>query len=238
MGHVTPEEFRENMSRTARQGGSYNRLLFLPVEQIRWLSERHQRPPHLIPDAGEAMAQAIRFAQRTKLVTLSEGAYDAADIIRRDLVTKARETPNLKAFSARCNEQARRVAALFALFDLRSEITAEDLEAAAALVRYAMDFVDEITTDLDAPRAIKEPRSLYEKVRDRIELHGGKATSSQVLPFVGATASEVKALPGVVVRSEKWVTVAARPWYSPWLTLSPRPIRHRPQHQRPYLGQR
>lgn len=36
-----------------------------------------------------------------------------------------------------------------------------------------------------------------------IELHGGKATSSQVVPFVGVAAEEVRELPGVVVSSEK-----------------------------------
>ncbi|MFH8609580.1 DUF3987 domain-containing protein [Streptomyces sp. NPDC018029] len=203
MGHITPEEFRASMSTTERDGGSYNRLLILPVTQVRWLSEREQMPAHLIPAAGEAMARAVRFGQRAGLVTLSEDAYDTADIIRRDLLTKARESEGLKAFAARCNEQVRRIAALYALFDLRSEITAADLEAAAALVTYAMDAVEEITGGMAAPQGKRQPLSLLEKVRARIEMHGGRATSSQVLPYVGATADEVKALPGIVVTVER-----------------------------------
>lgn len=34
-------------------------------------------------------------------------------------------------------------------------------------------------------------------------MHGGRATSSQVLPYIGATASEVKQLPGIVVTVER-----------------------------------
>ncbi|MGW1868709.1 DUF3987 domain-containing protein [Streptomyces mauvecolor] len=201
MGHITPEEFRASMSATERDGGSYNRLLILPVTQVRWLSERNQMPAHLIPEAGEAMARAVRHGQRAELVTLADDAYDLADIIRRDLLTKAREGEGLKVFAARCNEQVRCIAALYALFDLRSQITSEDLQAAAALVTYAMESVEEITglRDSLSLNRKRQPLSLAEKVRARVELHGGAATSSQVLPFVGATAAEVKALPGIVV---------------------------------------
>lgn len=34
-------------------------------------------------------------------------------------------------------------------------------------------------------------------------MHGGRATSSQVLPCAGATAAEVKALPGIVITVER-----------------------------------
>ncbi|WP_211304143.1 DUF3987 domain-containing protein [Streptomyces eurocidicus] len=202
MGHITPAEFRACMSTTDRDGGSYNRLIIVPVEQIRWLSERHVMPAHIIPDIGEAMARAIRHGQRAKLVTLTDDAYDAADIIRKDLLTMARESQGLKAFAARCNEQVRRIAALFALFDLRTKITVDDLKAAAALVRYTMESVEMFIGENDAPKAKREPRSLMEKVRDRIEMYGGKATSSELLPFVGASAAEVRALPGIVVGPE------------------------------------
>ncbi|GAA0406074.1 DUF3987 domain-containing protein [Streptomyces luteireticuli] len=199
VGQITPAELRNSMSATDRDGGSYNRLLILPVKQIRWLSERHKVPAHLIPEAGEIMAGAVRHGQRTKLVTLADEAYDTADTIRRDLATHARSSELLKAFAARCNEQARRIAALYALFDLRTEITVADLEAAAALVRYGMDTVEEIVGDSDAPGAPRQPRSLLEKTRARIELFGGMATSSQLLGYVGATAEQVRALPEMKV---------------------------------------
>jgi len=203
MGHITPEEFRASMSSTERDGGSYNRLLILPVQQVRWLSERDRMPAHLIPEAGELFARAIRHGRRVGTVTLSDDAYDVADIIRQDLLTKARESEDLKPFAARCNEQTRRIAALFALFDLRSEITPDDLEAAARLVTYSIKSVETITTGAESKSNRRQPLSLAEKVRARIELHGGRATSSQILPYVGATAAEVKALPGIVVTQDR-----------------------------------
>ena len=34
-------------------------------------------------------------------------------------------------------------------------------------------------------------------------MHGGRATSSQVLPYVNATTADVRALPGITVRTER-----------------------------------
>ncbi|GAA2254156.1 MULTISPECIES: DUF3987 domain-containing protein [Kitasatospora] len=197
MGHITPEEFRASMSATERDGGSYNRLLILPVTQVRWLSERDRMPEYLISEAGEAFARAVRHGQRSGTVTLSEDAYDVADSLRHDLLIKARESDELKPFASRCNEQVRRIAALFALFDLRHEITREDLEAAARLVTYAMETVESITSRMGAVSGKRQSLSLAEKVQARIAMMGGKARSSELLPFVGATADQVKALPGV-----------------------------------------
>ncbi|MFF8906787.1 hypothetical protein [Streptomyces olivaceoviridis] len=58
-------------------------------------------------------------------------------------------------------------------------------------------------TEGDTPNGKRQPLSLAEKVRARIEMHGGRATSSQVLPYVAATAAEVKELPGIVVTVER-----------------------------------
>ncbi|MFJ3925415.1 hypothetical protein [Streptomyces sp. NPDC090022] len=82
-------------------------------------------------------------------------------------------------------------------------VTEEILSAAFTLVRRSVQDAVRITKGADAPRAKRQPLSLSDKVRARIELHGGRATSSQVLPYVGATAEEVKALPGIVVTVER-----------------------------------
>ncbi|MFE2041083.1 DUF3987 domain-containing protein [Streptomyces sp. NPDC059477] len=203
MGHITPEEFSANLSGADRDGGSYNRLLTLPVSQVRWLSERERMPSHLVPEAGELFARAVRFGQRVGTVTLTEDALDVADTIRHDLLNKARESAELKPFASRCNEQVRRIAALLALFDLRSAITADDLHAASALVVHAMDTVEAIATGSRSKPSRRQPLSLAEKVRNRLELFGGSARSSQLLPYVGASAAQIKALPGIVVTEER-----------------------------------
>ncbi|GHF61158.1 hypothetical protein ABZ616_14255 [Streptomyces noursei] len=43
---------------------------------------------------------------------------------------------------------------------------------------------------------------LLGKVRERIVLHGGRATARQLLPYVRATASVVKSLPGITTVRE------------------------------------
>ena len=60
----------------------------------------------------------------------------------------------------------------------------------------------------------RQPLSLADKVRARIELHDERATSSQVLPYVGATAAEVKELPGIVVTVERSGKTGGRPPFS------------------------
>lgn len=174
-------------------------------------------------------ARYVRFGQRVTTVTLADDAYDVADTIRHDLSHKARESDDLKPFAARCNEQVRRIAALFALFDLRSEITPDDLHAAAFLVSHAMDTVASIATGSGSKTSKRQPLSLAEKVRARLELFGGSARSSQVLPYVGASATEVKTLPGITVTEERQAVgrPAVRPSCSPSPTSVPVTVRIR-----------
>lgn len=70
-------------------------------------------------------------------------------------------------------------------------------------VRRSVQDAVRITRGVTSPKVRRQPLSLADKVRTRIELHGGRATSSQVLPYVGATASEVKALPEIVFTVER-----------------------------------
>jgi hypothetical protein len=77
------------------------------------------------------------------------------------------------------------------------------LSAAFTLVRRSVHDAVRITKGANAPKVKHQPLSLADKVRARIEMHGGRADSSQVLPYVGATAAEVKALPGIVATVER-----------------------------------
>lgn len=79
----------------------------------------------------------------------------------------------------------------------------EMLSAAFTLVRRSVQDAVRITKGATSPKVTRQPLSLEDKVRARIEMHGGRATSSQVLPFVGATAAEVKELSGIVVTVER-----------------------------------
>jgi hypothetical protein len=77
------------------------------------------------------------------------------------------------------------------------------LSAAFTLVRRSVQDAVRITKGATSPKVKRQPLSLEDKVRARIEMHGGRAMSSQELPYVGATAAEVKALSGIVVTVER-----------------------------------
>lgn len=66
-----------------------------------------------------------------------------------------------------------------------------------------MSTVEAIATSSGGKASKRQPLSLAEKVRARLELFGGSARSSQLLPYVRASAAEVKALPGIVVTHER-----------------------------------
>jgi hypothetical protein len=77
------------------------------------------------------------------------------------------------------------------------------LSAAFTLVRRSVQDAVRIMEGATSPKVKRQPLSLADTLRARIEMHGGRATSSQVLPFVGATAADVKALHGSVVTVER-----------------------------------
>ena len=77
------------------------------------------------------------------------------------------------------------------------------LSAAFTLVRRSVQDAVRITKGATSPKVKRQPLSLEDKVRARIEMHGGRASSSQVLPYVSASVAEVKALPGIVVTVER-----------------------------------
>ncbi|MEN8655334.1 hypothetical protein ABCR94_33335 [Streptomyces sp. 21So2-11] len=106
-------------------------------------------------------------------------------------------------FIERTAEQTLRVAACLAASECSETITEDLLSAAFTLVRRSVQDTVRITKGADAPKVKRQPLSLTDKVRARIEMHGGRATSSQVLPYVGASASEVKALSEIVVTVER-----------------------------------
>ncbi len=98
-----------------------------------------------------------------------------------------------------------RVAACLAAAECTETIDRECLAAAFSFVRYSVRCTVSITKGSTEPKTSggRPVMTLGEKVRQRIAMHGGRATSSQLLPYVNATAAEVKALPGITVTSER-----------------------------------
>ncbi|WP_344578198.1 hypothetical protein [Streptomyces lunalinharesii] len=140
------------------------------------------------------------------MIALSEDARPMWRIVRRYARILGETLPEGQAvFIERTAEQTLRVAACLAASECSDMVTDGMLSAAFSLVRRSVRDAVSITGmgDSLSPIRKRQPLSLAEKVRTRIEMHGGRATSSQILPYVGATAAEVKALPDIFVTVDR-----------------------------------
>ncbi|WP_258564894.1 YfjI family protein [Streptomyces sp. WELS2] len=200
--HVTPSDWSKYVGESEAAGGSYNRILPFLLGSVPLLDDDRVT----LPDVdGPELADAYGWATaRPRVITLAEDARPLWRVVRRYARILGETLPEGQAvFIERTAEQTLRVAACLAASECAETITEEMLSAAFSLVRRSVQDTVRITKGATSPKVKRQPLSLEDKVRARIEMHGGRATSSQVLPFVGATAAEVKALPGIVVTVER-----------------------------------
>ncbi|MEU9102394.1 DUF3987 domain-containing protein [Streptomyces sp. NPDC048361] len=200
--HITPSDWEKYVGQSDAAGGSYNRILPFLLGSVPMLDDDRVSLPKV---DGSELADAYAWATvRPRVLTLSEAARPLWRIVRRYARVLGETLPEAQAvFIERTAEQTLRVAGCLAAAECSETITDEMLGAAFSLVRRSVQDAVRISKGADAPRAKRQPASLTDKVRARIELNGGRATSSQVLPYVGASAEEVKALPGIVVTVER-----------------------------------
>ncbi|MGW7247368.1 DUF3987 domain-containing protein [Streptomyces decoyicus] len=200
--HITPSDWAKYVGESEAAGGSYNRILPFLLGSVPMLDDDRVTLPQV--DARE-LSNAYGWATvRPCVITPAEDARPLWRIVRRYARILGETLPEAQAvFIERTAEQTLRVAACLAASECSETVTGEMLSAAFTLVRRSVQDAVRITKGAEAPKAKRQPLSLADKVRSRIEMHGGRATSSQVLPYVGASASEVKALPEIVVTVER-----------------------------------
>ncbi|MEV5378039.1 DUF3987 domain-containing protein [Streptomyces nondiastaticus] len=200
--HITPSDWAKYVGESEAAGGSYNRILPFLLGSVPMLDDDRVSLPKV---DGWELSDAYAWATaRPRVITLGEGARPLWRIVRRYARVLGETLPEAQAvFIERTAEQTLRVAACLAASECSEHITEEMLSAAFSLVRRSVQDAVRITKGADAPKVKRQPLSLADKVRARIEMYGGRAISSQVLPYVGATAAEVKALPEIVVTVER-----------------------------------
>ncbi|MER6527165.1 DUF3987 domain-containing protein [Streptomyces sp. NPDC001508] len=200
--HVTPSDWSKYVGESEAAGGSYNRILPFLLGSVPLLDDDRVSLPEL---DGRELADAYGWATaRPRVITLAEDARPLWRIVRRYARILGEALPEGQAvFIERTAEQTLRVAACLAASECSETVTEEMLSAAFSLVRRSVQDAVRITKGATSPKVKRQPLSLEDKVRARIEMHGGRATSTQVLPYVGATAAEVKELPGIVVTVER-----------------------------------
>ncbi|MFF4606159.1 DUF3987 domain-containing protein [Streptomyces sp. NPDC001339] len=200
--HLTPSDWAKYVGQSEAAGGSYNRILPFLLGSVPMLDDDRLSLPNM---DGSELSDAYAWATiLPRAIELGEDARPLWRIVRRYARILGETLPEAQAvFIERTAEQTLRVAACLAASECSETITDEMLAAAFTLVRRSVQDAVRITNGADAPRMKRQPLSLADKVSARIEMHGGRATSSQVLPYVGATAAEVKALPEIVVTVER-----------------------------------
>lgn len=200
--HVTPSDWSKYVGESEAAGGSYNRILPFLLGSVLMLGDDRVSLPKV--DGRELSDAYARATTRPRVITLAEDARPLWRNVRRYARILGEPLPEGQAaFIERTAEQTLRVAACLAASECPETITDEMLSAAFTLVRRSVQDAVRITKGATAPKVKRQPLSLADKVPARIELHGGRATSSQILPYVGASAAEVKELPGIVVTVER-----------------------------------
>lgn len=154
---------------------------------------------------GWDLTQAYGWAAGQKrVISLGEDARSLWHTVRRYARIIAENLPEAQAvYVERTAEQTIRVAACLAASEPCDVIDRTCLSAAFSLVRYSVRCAVGITGATETAKPVRRVPTLAEKVRARIEMHGGKAKSSEPLPYVGASADEVKSLPGVKVTLDR-----------------------------------
>ncbi|MEU4211194.1 DUF3987 domain-containing protein [Streptomyces sp. NPDC026206] len=200
--HITPSDWVKYVGESEAAGGSYNRTLPFLLGSVPMLDDDRTSLPTV---DGAELSDAYAWATaRPRVISLSEDARPLWRIVRRYARILGETLPEGQAvFIERTAEQTLRVAACLAASECSETITDDMLFAAFTLVRRSVQDAVRITRGATTPKTKRQPLSLADKVRARIAMHGGRAMSSQVLPYVGATAAEVKALPGIVVTVDR-----------------------------------
>ncbi|GAA2719226.1 hypothetical protein GCM10010315_36790 [Streptomyces luteosporeus] len=198
--HITPSDWATYVAQSDAAGGSYNRILPFLLASVPMLDEEVEFPAV----DGEALAEGYKWATaKPRVITILPEAKPMWRLIRRYArILSETLAEDQAVFIERTAEQTLRVAACLAASECSELITAGRLEAAFTLVRRSVQDAVQIVARAAKQKAKKQPLSRADKVRARVLIHGGRSTSTQVLPFVGASAAEVKALPGIVVESE------------------------------------
>ncbi|MFE4716230.1 hypothetical protein ACFRLW_07235 [Streptomyces sp. NPDC056728] len=192
--HCTPSDWNKYVSADEAAGGSYNRILPVILGSAHLIRKRSALPA--VDPFSEAYAWATA---KRRVMVMDAWAEDLYYVIRRYGSILAESLPEVEAaMIQRTAEQTLRVAACLAAADMTEVVTEDILLAAFSLVRRSVRDVLALTRG--KATAIKAPvRTLEEKVRERIASLGGKASSSDLLPFLRVSKAAVEAIPGIVM---------------------------------------
>jgi hypothetical protein len=138
IGHITPREFRARLKESDMAGGTWNRYLPLYVERRKLLPLPVGLDDAELAGLSKELGEAIDLARRRNSIALDDGAKDLwRSQLYREFTEFAEDTAAAD-FVQRAAPYCRRIAALYAALDGRDQADADDLSAAAHLIRYSV----------------------------------------------------------------------------------------------------
>ena len=164
ISHITLDELIRLYDPTDAANGLYNRFLWACVMRSKLLPEGGNLDPAQLDLLTERVRQAVHFAQRVGELKRDEAARELWIQVYPVL---SEGTPGLVGgVISRSESQVMRLATIYALLDMSSEIRFEHLKAALALWQYCEDSAEYIfgdpTNNLVADKIIEGLRSAQE----------------------------------------------------------------------------
>ncbi len=136
IGHITPEELRQQMSATDAHNGFANRILWVCAKRARFLPDGGDTDTININDEVAALSEAITFAKSAGRMRRDEGAKKLWYKMYRRLSTPRAGV--LGHVTGRAEAQVLRLSVLYALLDCSPVIREEHLAAALAVWDYCV----------------------------------------------------------------------------------------------------
>lgn len=141
IAHITDDEFKVRSSNIELAGGTYNR--FLPIYTERLQRIDREKGKRLDTSALERLAAELRGcvsrAQRIGEVDLDDEAEKLWNIELYPELSAGSDVLSARQFTERSAAYCLRLASLYAAMDGRSLVNSDELQAAAALVRYSRE---------------------------------------------------------------------------------------------------
>ncbi|MFD8789254.1 DUF3987 domain-containing protein [Streptomyces vinaceus] len=166
IGHVTPEEFAARLKSHEMAGGTYNRFLPMFVhmtKELAWPDYPDDWRDQL-KAFGKRLGEAVEFAKEPgedRRVTFTPPAKKYyVETIYEEYNDTSSDSEMMKQFTTRRLPYVIRIAAIYALMNGRLKVSKGDLEAAKAVVDYAIESARYVSKEFNTaatpgPRALK-----------------------------------------------------------------------------------
>lgn len=149
VGHVTREELIKHLSDTEKANGFANRFVWHAVRRSQRLPFASDPEQAVLEPVREQLRNAVESARTAGAIGLTA---EAAEDWRRVYAKLSDGKPGIDgAILGRAEAQVRRVAALYALLDIQTEVAPVHLKAALALWQHAEDSVAWVFADATFP---------------------------------------------------------------------------------------